>query len=63
MTTEQFRTGQKTVTLRLGWVNLKPGDVLMGVEKCQGLRKGERHRGQQGDHGAIVRGARPTPRV
>lgn len=42
LTTEQFRNRTKTVTRRLGWWNLKPGDVLMGVEKSQGLKKGEK---------------------
>ncbi len=41
MTTEAFREGSKLVTRRLGWKTLKPGMVLMGVEKCQGLKKGE----------------------
>ncbi len=41
LTTEAYRSGQKIVTRRLGWKNLKPGEILMGVEKCQGLRKGE----------------------
>jgi len=42
MTTEQIRSGTKTVTRRLGWKFLKPGDVVMACEKCQGLKKGER---------------------
>lgn len=42
LTTQQFRNRTKTVTRRMGWWNLKPGDILMGVEKCQGLKKGER---------------------
>lgn len=42
MTTEAYRRGEKTVTRRLGWGFLRPGDLLMGVEKCQGLKKGER---------------------
>lgn len=41
MTTEAFRRREKTVTRRLGWWFLKPGDLLQGVEKCQGLKKGE----------------------
>jgi hypothetical protein len=40
MTTEAYRNRTKTVTRRLGWRNLKPGDVLMGVEKCRGIPKG-----------------------
>lgn len=41
MTIEAYRNRTKTVTRRLGWSFLKPGDVLMGVEKCQGIKKGE----------------------
>lgn len=40
LTTEQFRNRSKTVTRRKGWAFLKPGDVLCGVEKSQGLGKG-----------------------
>ncbi|GAJ06145.1 unnamed protein product, partial [marine sediment metagenome] len=32
----------KTVTRRQGWTFLKPGDLLQPVEKCMGLKKGER---------------------
>jgi hypothetical protein len=42
MTTEAFANGSKTVTRRLGWWNVKPGDRLMGVQKSQGLKKGEK---------------------
>ena len=41
-TTEQIRNGTKTVTRRLGWTFLKPGDVVMACVKCQGLKKGEK---------------------
>ena len=41
MTTEAVRRGEKTVTRRLGWWDLKPGDTLQAVEKAQGLKKGE----------------------
>lgn len=41
LTTEQFLDGSKTVTRRIGWMNLKAGDVLCAVEKSQGLKKGE----------------------
>lgn len=44
MTTPQFVARTKTVTRRLGWWKLKPGDVLMGVEKAQGLKRGEKVR-------------------
>lgn len=40
MTTEAFRRREKTVTRRLGWWDLQPGSILMGVEKGMGLGKG-----------------------
>lgn len=40
MTMAQVRARLKWVTRRLGWTNLKVGDVLQGCEKCQGLGKG-----------------------
>lgn len=42
MTTPQFRARTKTVTRRFGWWFLKPNDIVCGVEKAHGLRKGER---------------------
>lgn len=42
LTTEQIRNRTKTVTRRLGWKNLKPGERFWACEKCQGLKKGER---------------------
>jgi len=42
MTTEQIKNRTKTVTRRLGWKFLKPGDVVWAVEKAQGLKKGEK---------------------
>jgi hypothetical protein len=42
MTTEQFNARTKTVTRRLGWENLKAGDILMGCRKCMGLKPGEK---------------------
>ena len=44
-TKPQFRAHQKHVTRRGNkngptWKNLKPGDVIMGCEQCQGLGKG-----------------------
>jgi len=42
MTTEAIRDGSKTVTRRLGWSFLKPGDLLWACEKCMGLKKGEK---------------------
>ena len=40
--TEQYINYLKTVTRRLGWWFLKPGDVVMGVKKGMGLKKGEK---------------------
>lgn len=40
LTTPQFIAGTKDVTRRMGWLFLKPGDVLQAVEKGQGLGKG-----------------------
>ena len=42
LTTDQIRNRTKTVTRRLGWKNLKAGDVLNACVKCMGLRKGEK---------------------
>jgi hypothetical protein len=39
-TQDQIRARTKTVTRRLGWLFLKPGDTLNACEKCQGLGKG-----------------------
>lgn len=42
LTTAQYRAHQKTETMRLGWARLKPGELFQGIEKGQGLKKGER---------------------
>lgn len=42
LTTQQFRDRTKTVTRRSGWWFLKPGDMLCGVEKARGLKRGEK---------------------
>lgn len=42
LTTKQMHDRSKTVTRRLGWWDLKPGDIVMAVEKSQGLKKGEK---------------------
>lgn len=42
LTTEQIKNRTKTVTRRLGWDFLKPGDLLCACEKCMGLKKGEK---------------------
>ena len=41
-TQEQMRNRTKTVTRRLGWDFLKPGDIVNACVKCQGLKKGEK---------------------
>lgn len=41
-TVDQIRKETKTVTRRLGWKFLKPGDEIMAVVKCLGLRKGDK---------------------
>ena len=42
LTKQQFKDRSKTVTRRLGWRNLRPEQILNGVEKSQGLKKGEK---------------------
>lgn len=42
ITTQQYRDHIKTVTRRLGWWHVKPGDICNGVEKAMGLKKGEK---------------------
>jgi len=42
LTTAQYCARTKDVTRRLGWANLKPGDMFNGVEKAMGLKKGEK---------------------
>lgn len=42
MTTPQVRARTKTVTRRMGWTFLKVGEILCGIEKGQGLKKGEK---------------------
>lgn len=42
LTTNQIIAGTKNVTRRLGWLHLKPGDLLSPVLKCMGLRPGEK---------------------
>ena len=42
LTVAQFKKQTKHVTRRRGWWDLEPEDELMGVEKSQGLKKGER---------------------
>lgn len=42
LTTPQFRDRTKTVTRRLGWAQVKPGDRLCAVVKGMGLKPGEK---------------------
>lgn len=37
-----FATGEilKDVTRRIGWWNVRPGELLMACEKCQGIKRG-----------------------
>lgn len=42
LTTQQYEARTKTVTRRVGWGFLKPGDVVMGIVKGMGLKKGEK---------------------
>lgn len=42
LTTEQFKKRTKTVTRRFGWLFLQPGDIVCGVEKAMGFKKGEK---------------------
>jgi hypothetical protein len=42
LTTPQFLDGSKDVTRRVGWENLKPGELLTAVEKAQGLKRGQK---------------------
>ena len=42
LTQDQVRRRIKTHTRRLGWLKAKPGQRLTGIEKGQGLKKGEK---------------------
>jgi hypothetical protein len=42
LTQQQMIDEVKDVTRRLGWKFLKPGDIVNAIEKCQGLKKGEK---------------------
>jgi len=42
MTIDQLNDRSKTVTRRMGWEFLKPGDILNACEKCMGLKPGEK---------------------
>lgn len=42
LTQKQIRARAKTVTRRLGWAKLKPGERFCAIVKGQGLKKGEK---------------------
>lgn len=42
LTQRQYLDGSKDVTRRLGKPRLKPGERFLGIQKGQGLKKGER---------------------
>ena len=42
LTTDQIRKRTKTVTRRVGWAKLRPGALLCGVVKSQGIPKGQK---------------------
>ena len=41
LTKQQIKDKTKCVTRRLGWWFLKPNEMVMACEKCQGLKRGE----------------------
>jgi hypothetical protein len=42
LTTQQMYDKTKTHTIRDGWWHVKAGEIVNAVEKCQGLKKGEK---------------------
>lgn len=42
LTTAQYENRTKTETRRLGWWRIRRGEMFMGVEKSQGLKKGQK---------------------
>lgn len=42
LTTDQIRKGTKTVTRRMGWQKLKPGQEFCAIVKGMGLKPGEK---------------------
>lgn len=44
LTTQQVLDEEKDVTRRLGWADLKPGELFWAVEKAMGLKPGEKIR-------------------
>lgn len=43
-TTKAIKSRSKTVTRRVGWADLEPGELFCAIEKGQGLKKGEKVR-------------------
>jgi hypothetical protein len=41
LTQDAYCSGAKTLTRRDGWNNLRPDDMIMGVNRCMGFKKGE----------------------
>ena len=41
LTVEQMKRHEKSCTRRYGWDDIKVGELLQAVERCQGLKKGE----------------------
>jgi len=44
LTTAAFNARTKTVTRRLRWDKLRVGEVIMGIEKGMGLKRGEKQK-------------------
>lgn len=42
LTTNQIRNRTKTVTRRIGWKNLRKGEIVNACVKCMGLKPGEK---------------------
>lgn len=42
LTVPQIQAGTKDVTRRMGWLQLKPGELFLPVRKCMGLKPGEK---------------------
>ena len=42
LTTDQIKNRTKTVTRRVGWDCLKPGEIVNACVKCMGFKKGEK---------------------
>lgn len=41
LTMPQTRARTKWVTRRLGWCDAEPGQTVLAVEKCQGIKRGQ----------------------